>query len=449
MGEKENLLNKILKAYSGQEGLDDLLALSEHWNGFKRENAVRRLGMLGNPVAIPKLIVRANDWVPQVRLAATESLEKLLKHENARAFVLSLPDLHHLRSCRRDDHDNLISNVTNFLLQPDNVHHVILATKNDDPYIARIAVRLCIENSLINRQKLVSNCLSHGDVVVRNIATDLLREFSGETLEHFLQETIQDPYMPIRREAFQIYLRVSPEKGLEIANRFLFDRHVSIRDIAIKQLLNKEVDVEKILMNVLSSNVHSALKIRCAILGLADIGSMQSVSVVKKLSGNSLPSIRKASLQALVKLTGEDAKSFLLYGLKDRSPNVAKESSRLLNKLKIKLSTNELLGIVEKADYRHTLKVCLYCARKINKWERLIFLLGLFRLLMPKDSTNLELLDKELVNWDVDFNLSSSQPSGTQTGLITVEYSKNRHLLNEKRRKSLEFTIKCFGIDAE
>jgi HEAT repeat protein len=67
MEENENLLKRLLKSFQKQEGLDDLILMAEHWNGFKRENAVRRLGMLGNPVAIPKLIVRVNDWVPQVR----------------------------------------------------------------------------------------------------------------------------------------------------------------------------------------------------------------------------------------------------------------------------------------------------------------------------------------------------------------------------------------------
>lgn len=57
MEENEGLLRKILKSFSRQEGLEELLVMSEHWNGYKRENALRRLGMLGNPLAIPKLLI--------------------------------------------------------------------------------------------------------------------------------------------------------------------------------------------------------------------------------------------------------------------------------------------------------------------------------------------------------------------------------------------------------
>ncbi len=67
MEENDGLLMRILKSFTKQEGLNDLLAMSRYWNDHKRENAVRRLGRLANPIAIPKLIVRANDWVPQVR----------------------------------------------------------------------------------------------------------------------------------------------------------------------------------------------------------------------------------------------------------------------------------------------------------------------------------------------------------------------------------------------
>ena len=323
-----NLKNKILECFPSQEGLDDLLIMSEHWDGYKRENAVRRLGVLGNPVAIPSLIVRANDWVPQVRSAARGSLEKLLNNENAEAFIVSLPELYHLQNCARDNHNELISKVINFLLKPENNICIKLAIKNSDPYIARLAVKLCIENSLIDKQELVSDSLSHSDVIVRDIAADLLSTFTGETLELFLQKAINDPFMPIRREAFQIYLRQLPEQGIDIAHNFLFDRHASIREIAIISLLKNEIDVEEKLTKTLSSANQSALRIRCAILGLADIGAKQLAPTIINFSRNFLPSIRKASVQALAKLLGEDAKSYLLDGLKDPSPGVAKESAR-------------------------------------------------------------------------------------------------------------------------
>lgn len=445
MEENESLLRKIFKSFSKEEGLDELLIMSEHWDGYKREDAVRRLGTLGNPIAIPKLLVRVNDWVFQVRQAARESLEKLLIDENAEAFILSLPDLYHLQDCGRDGHQTLISNVTDYLLKPNNVKYIKNAIKNYDPYVARIAVKLLFENALVDKQELVSECLSHSDLVVRSMASNLLRDFSGEILDSFLKKSIKDPFMPIRREAFQLYLKVNPELGLEIANMFIFDRHISIREIAIKQLLKNNYDVEKILINALKSDVQTALKIRCAITGLTDIGSKRSIPIISDFFTNTLPSIRKASLHALARLIGDESKSYLLIGLQDKSPSVAKESSRILNKLRIKLSSKELLDIVMTTNYNHTLLVCISSAKKINKWDRLIFLFSLMGLFAQKNSTEAEVLAKELSKWDNDFNRSSSQPSNEQIESMGLKFSKCKDILGSEIRRSIEFTINGVG----
>src|SRR5690348_1741050 len=115
MGDKQDLSNKLGSAILSQPGLEDLLATSSHGSGFKRENAVRRLGMLGNPIAIPYLIERVNDWVPQVREAARSALSRLIRAGNGEAFVESLPAIMHLQTCTRDDHTELMQAVEDFL----------------------------------------------------------------------------------------------------------------------------------------------------------------------------------------------------------------------------------------------------------------------------------------------------------------------------------------------
>ena len=135
MEEKNNILDRLLKFLTKQDdlnvsskqgeldyapkkgGLDDLLLMSEHGDGYVRENAVRQLGMLGNPISVQKLMVRLNDWVPQVRNAAREALFTLMIADNAKAFAVNLPRLYHLRTCGRDKHDKFIGDVIEFLLK--------------------------------------------------------------------------------------------------------------------------------------------------------------------------------------------------------------------------------------------------------------------------------------------------------------------------------------------
>lgn len=445
MEEYEGLLGKILRSFSRQEGLDDLLKMSEHRDGYKRENAVRRLGMLGNPIAIPQLLIRVNDWVPQVRSAAMESLLKLLKNENAHAFIYSLPTLYHLENCGRSDHNQLIASVINWLLKPENVSHIKAAIKNEDPYIARIAVKLCIENDLLDQLSFISTCISHSDVIIRKIASRLLFDLPKESLELLLPKAIQDPFMPIRREAFKIYIKVFPEQSMEIAFRLLFDKHNAIREIAITELLKNNTDVELIFTDILSSSSQRVLKVRFAILGLAYLNSKKSISIVEKYVNNSLPRVKTASLQALAKLLGENVRPYLLVGLKDKSPHVTKVSSSLLKKLRLQTSIDELLTIINSTDYPHTLTVCLTNARIMNKWDHLILILSLWK--ETKECNYSDFIDAELMKWDANFNRTSSQPTNSQKTQIWEQYHKCLSLLDKKRRGLLEFTVKEFKIN--
>jgi HEAT repeat protein len=441
MEENKNLLNRLLKFFHKQEGLDDLLLMAEHWDGFKRENAVRRLGMLGNPVAIPKLIVRVNDWVPQVREAARNALLKLMTPENAKVFAESLPDLFHLKTCGRDNHTRFIAYVLEYLLKDENSKSIREVAFSLEPKVARIAVRLCFDHSLLERDELVTKCLSHPDVLVRNIAASYLREVSGEILDVLLKLAIKDPFMPIRREAFQIYLKSSPEQGEVVANSFLFDRHISIRELAITHLLRKGVDVRSIYYFEVTSGSQSISRRKFAILGLAYLGAKEEIPLILQHLDNKSPGIRKSAIQALEKLMGDESKSLLVVALDDSSSSVAKEASRLIAKLKLKFGSHEIEDVINIQGNPHTLLLAIGAMKKSNKWERLIFLLRVLGIISDDNSLIKDMIQSELVKWDADFNRSSSQPSELQVQMINHGYTKCSYLLNEGRRRSIEFTL--------
>lgn len=447
MTDKSNgLIDTILTFSSTQEGLDDLLAMCEHRSGYRRENAVRRLGMLGNAIAIPRLIVRANDWVPQVREAARGAIVRLCRHENASAIVASLPALYHLRNCARDDHETLLSNVVDFLLLEENIGYLKAAIRNENHFVARIAVNLCDEKQIVDRRELVSACLAHSDVVVRNWASSHLRDFDGKVLADFLAVAIKDPFMPIRREAFQIYLRVLPDQGSVIAEQFLFDRNSSIREIAIKCLRANGVDVEAILSPLLRSHVTAIGRIRCAILGLAEIGAKASIPTITEFLGSPHPSIRKAALQALATLAAIDVRVLLIERLQDSAPCVVKESSRILQVLGARLTAAELLTVLQSTQALHTWLSCIRLAQHANKWEQLTFLLAAHRLPNVDDGRT-GVLGDALLQWDREFNRRSGQPTLSQIEGLRLEFGKVLSLLNERQRKSLAFTLRTCGID--
>lgn len=254
MDKKKGFLDKLGSAVSPVPGLFDLLEMSAHASGFKRENAVRRLGMMGDPASIPYLIVRANDWVPQVRAVAREALIRMLKTENGDAFVASLPAILHLQTCRRDDHSALVRAVEEFLLRQEHRHYLESALQSNDPRVARLAVRLLSNSPEVNAFQLVADCLSHKDVIVRSIVVDLLKELGPDDFRSVIDRAVHDRYMPVRREAFQQLLARNSDDGLKLARAFLFDASGSIREIAIRRLLEAGERVEEIYAEALSAS---------------------------------------------------------------------------------------------------------------------------------------------------------------------------------------------------
>lgn len=446
MALNEQLLKRFLNSILMRETLSDLIKMLEHPNGYKRENAIRRIGMLEEPIAIPYLLIRVNDWVPQVRDAAKEAILRIRTSENATAFVNCLPNLFHLELCGREDHSEFIAKITNYLTQPENKQALIEALHSEKPKVARCAAKLAFNNHPDEKETIAIKCLKHSDVVVRDIAASNFRYISSANLPTIFEIALHDPYMPVRREAFQIYLRNYPTEKPKIAQDFLFDRHVSMREIAIKALQGAGTDVKYIYVKVLSNREASILRTRCSISGLAYLQAQEETQRIMSYLHDTTPSIRKSVAQALEKLHGDKYKETYVRLLNDESPSVAKEAIRLIQKLKIAFKSNELSKIIEPMKYPHTFELSLRAMRLSNKWERLIFLLNKVCDVTARDPKKNEALLSELKKWDYDFNRSYVQPTDQQAKAIKVEFDNCPSSLDRDVQNSIKFTLGTMKI---
>jgi len=422
--------------FSNDESLNELLHQSQSWDGYKREKAVARLGDLGTPLAIPELIKRANDWVPQVRFAARESLEKLLLENNAEAYVLCLPDIHHLNHCWRDNHKNLISLIEAYLLKKENVSHLINGISNSSPYVARICLDICIKNRVTTAEYLLKNHLQHYDVLVRLKISKFISEFSEDIQLNYIKTAIKDKYMPIRREAFQLLLNTGNQDSL--AEKFLFDRHPAIREVSIRHLERKNKNPSSIYAASLKSSI--PLNIRCSLWGLAYLRKTDHIENIEKFIKSDSPSIRKHALNALISLDSNRTAGLLKICLSDNSPSVGKESLRLITKHNIRIDFNYLLSIVKSSRNTHSLNLCINASKIINKWERLIFLAKLYEIIPTGNDKHLETINSSLSEWNHDFNRSWTKPSPYQ-----VEILQNLATHSEKNmEEAILFAIKPY-----
>jgi HEAT repeat protein len=444
MDDKQNLLSKLGSAILPQPGLADLLAMSSHASGFKRENAVRRLGMLGNPLAIPHLIVRANDWVPQVRSAARDALSKLLRTGNGEAFVTFLPAIMHLQTCTRDDHTGLLQSVREFLLREENVHHLVTGLHGADTQVARFAARLLVEGQQTTPTELVMASLSHKDVVVRSTAIDLLRKLEAEDFAAAVAVALRDPYMPVRREAFQQLLARDIEAGLRVAREMLFDSSVSIREIAVRRLHAAGEPVEEIYARGLTGNGDRVGVVTCVLWSWAFMNSITRGGQVRQLLRARFPAVRRSALQTVAKLFGEGAGPDLEAALADESPAVCKEAARLMIRLNHKPTVDRLISLARASRLQHVAMACCRVARCGSKWDWLKFILMAYG---ATDATvTRETFSAEIDAWEARFNRSSAQPDTDSLTQIVSALQICESKLAAAQLQLLRFTLRSYGV---
>jgi len=443
MDKKKNLLSKLGSTLLGQPGLEDLLLLSSHRSGYKRENAVRRLGMLGNPVAIPYLIERANDWVSQVRAAARDALSKLLKADNAAAFVASLPALMHLQTCGRDDHSGLLAAVEDFLLRDENLHHLVATLQSLDSRVARIAFRLLVERQQLSAAELVARGLMHTDVVVRSIVIDLLRKLDANDFAAVVEKALCDPHMPVRREAFQQLLARDVDAGLRVARKMLFDPSASVRELAVYHLQNAGEPVERIYASALTGDRDRVAIVVCVLWSWAYLDNRSRSAQVVQMLDAGFPAVRRAALQTIVRLQGEDARSYLEAALADRSPAVCKEAARLIIRGDHKPGAERLISIARASGLRHAAVACCRVARHVNKWDWLHFILKVYG--AREATVTRESFASEVDTWEAHFNRSSAQPDMRSLEEIVAALGVCRAKLTESQLRLLEFTLRSYS----
>lgn len=432
------LMRRLQAIFFNWDEVKDLLLMTESPDGYKRENAVRRLGLMGNPVALPQLLIRANDWVPQVRDAARGAIRLLATTQNAQAFVECLPEVYRLSGRHRDAHGPLISDIERYLLQPENISYVLNGIANDDKGTSTACALLVFERRLLNSQELVRIGLIHPDVTVRQKAAQLIGELEGDQRDAAIATALKNGFMPVRRAAMLLIMERAPK--IEEIDFFLFDKHVAMRQLAAGYLQKREVQVDRRYREALSST--SVPNIRVGIWGLGEYGAQADLALVARFLKHGNPSLRKQALSSFAKLCDQDVDRTVLAGLSDEDAGVSKEAARIAVRKKQKLSASDIYKVFQASAAPHVVKSCVIALKCSNKWERLIF----FLLLLEKDSHDDSYAMELIKQWDRDFNKSHAQPTARQIQTFKILLKENPGVLFRDSLRTIAFTFRELGI---
>src|SRR5262249_29402677 len=201
-----NQVQELSKASAFPLGL-----ASFHYNGYIREEALRRLGDVFNGTELPFLLLRLNDWVPQVRSTAEGFIRERLKGDYAHFFINNLALITRLRSTHRGREQAVVGAIEALLKTEDGRQAVIAGMDSSDTQVKRECYRLALQSNL-DQHSVIEKALNEAAPEIQRWGAENLASVPESTASEALLSRLRADRLPaVRRHALQISCERTPE----------------------------------------------------------------------------------------------------------------------------------------------------------------------------------------------------------------------------------------------
>ena len=355
---------------------------SFHPNGYFREKCV--YVMAGYQGMLFWLFLRMNDWVAQVRDAAGEVLEEYLEGCSVKELMGSLPAFERLRAGQRRDESQMQA-------LEERMEKKLSCTLRDtdpgeisamEPAARRALYRIVVRGGLWNFEEMES-CLGREKscCLKRLLIREILShpDCTLERAEHYLW----DASSQVRRMAVE-YRYERLKKGWPGLDRMLLDKSRGVREYAAYILeRHGRCDIRGYYLEHLEDE-----RPESAILGLAEYSRRGNVPALLECLSRPERSILKCTILALGSQEDfSDGELFWGYLLDERI-ELSKAAFLSIRKKGIHPGAGRLYGAYMEAGHAHQKRYLLKLLLGESSWERLPFLLRLYRKDMPEQEGN-------------------------------------------------------------
>ncbi len=418
-----------------------LILLSLHNNGYIREEAVRRLGLIEDGREIPYILLRLNDWVSQVRVAAYEVITNKINLENASHFIASICMVASLARFKRFDHSCVIDSIHSLLTKREVYGSIKDALRSDDVYTRRELYKIFLKPERLFFDEIVERGTRDSDIIVRFRTIKSLKSISDLALiKQYLASLEDDPFMPNRREVLSLYLDLFPDVADEKLYNALFDHHPSIRQWARYYLSQRnKTDFPKIYREEIKEP--SEKKLVGTISGLGEVGSKDDARLIVGYTAHRMSKVRKLSIRAIVRLDSENHRDLFKTMVNDDSPRVSIEAALALIQCGHQTIFAELWDLFERTEKSHVRKSILMMASRLSKWESVFYFI---KAIASPDEAISMIGDNHLNRWLYDFNRSYIKPTREQKCRIENAIQMHEKSIGRERKELIEFNMKTF-----
>ena len=350
-----------------------------HRNGHVREGAVRRRAAEARDCGFPFIRLRANDWVAQVRAAASELIAPMLVPGRAQTVAKALPLIERFELFGRTRHDELREALRAGLESPEGLSMLLEAWARHEPESRRMVIRFLSGSAPATRALYVDRASRDADPMLRLWAARQLESLESSdpaAADELLARMHADSSSAVRLQAIYGLVRRGAERAVPQLTDRLFDSAASVRYAARFYLA--EAGVTSSFAEVYRGQLTGRpSRIVAAIAGLAETGTAEDAQVLTPLLDHPVAKVVVAALAAQQRLDADATRARRLEALIDPRATVAKRALQLLERRLPVTDTGVLCDLGRRVSTKDGARSLTLASARLPLWLDLVLLLEL------------------------------------------------------------------------
>jgi len=398
-----------------------------HADGYTRESALRALDDCNTGEELPFLLLRANDWVENVRTAAVNLLHKRIRAEYVPHFLRFLPLVLRLRRAGRLNHPATSERIQELFALPSACSQLEEGLVSKDAMIRRFCYGVALRTDDGNRLLgITRRALSDSDLQISLNAVKALSLAPASTdLRELIEQTLRSATPQLRLSALRLATEKYPEFADAECRRALLDRNSGVRQQAQFYLLKTGgLNVCDYYAGMLRTATPRTLP--KVIAGIGEVCAKPQISLLEPHLSSPRSEVRLRAYRAIAQLDRNHPVDSFLKGLGDDSMRVVRAAAVFLRKRANSVGGERIWGIHAKLTRARQRMWTLFLVAGLTKWDSCYFLM---RGLNDIDVEVSTLARKYLERWVARYNKSFVRPTKEQRERASALEEENQHLL--------------------
>ncbi len=424
--------------------LEQLVAATNSADGYAREAALIALTSRRTSLAIPAIVARLNDWVPQVRVAAANALTAHLVVEYFSAWLNALDSLQKLAAQSRGAHQASIDEIERFLRSNDLAEWFLTNGASLPSNIEMLAFSVAVCGESRRREALLRYAAaSRNSRVVRrllSVAGNALVENSSLRAACLKSRSVE-----LRQAAVRALGSSDAASDIATLRACFFDPSPAVRSTSWFFLKQKGVASSVLVDQALAALVPGSTKFFLTVADFSQrYGYQPALTTLNAAMTHRNSRVRSYALTQIASRQPERVDALARQALRDPCGRVQGAALQLAKSGAFTLDYEASTTMLEQQPSRQLYRTLIQIQASKDRWSELIFLLHTSALREQIEPKSKGLLERMWVRRSL--SLASAPTTAQSVKLDALLKVVND---NELRETGLAVVLRAYGVTRE